>query len=479
VTGTAGFKLSGASDNSKISGFAFYGFNKAGGAGIELSPAADNVTISNNLFGISSTGRVSSNANGILVNAGVNAPVISGNTVVKSTDTGIKLTGVTNASVTGNLVGTNTTRTNLGNATGIQVNGTGAGNTVSGNTVSFNTTAGIHVNGADASGGTATVVRGNEVLLNAAGILVNGATKNATVGGNTVTRNTLDGIKVNGTSQDVTVGGAAAADRNYVGTTSANSLGLGNARNGISVSSTGSGIVVQGNTVLGNGTANVANENAGVKFSGVTSNSSLVTGNTINANRGSGVLAARTGSGSLAITLNTISSNSGSGVQVNSGTVVVGGSSSDSDATQRANANTINSNAAYGVNVLSGAFAQIAGNSMASNRSVGIYNINHTPAPTIDSVTRSAASGLLTVNFSGLSVGQVVHVYSGTPQGRTYLGKFTATGTTGVFTMSLAAQQSAGVAATIFAGAPITGTRTAGVVGTSAFATVKSIARVA
>jgi hypothetical protein len=48
--------------------------------------------------------------------------------------------------------------------------------------------------------------------------------------------------------------------------------------------------------------------------------------------------------------------------------------------------------------------------------------------------------------------------------------------------MSLAAQRTAGVAATVFAGAPITGTRTSVGVGTentSAFAPVKSITRVA
>jgi hypothetical protein len=480
TSGTAGFKLSGASDNSVVRGFAFYGFNKAGGAGIELAPAADNVTISNNLFGVSSTGRVSSNASGIIA-AGVNAPVITGNTVVKSTDTGIKLSGVANAAVTGNLVGTNTTRTNLGNATGIQVNGAGRGNTVSSNVVAFNSVAGVHVSGADASAGTATVIRSNDVLLNRAGILVDGATKNATVAGNIVTRNTLDGIKVNGTSQDVTVGGASAADRNYVGTTASNSLGLGNGRNGISVSSTGSGNVVQGNTVIGNGTANGADENAGVKFSGNSSNAASVTGNIINTNRGAGILAARTGAGVIAITKNTISSNSGSGVQVKTGTVVVGGTHSDDDATLRANANTINTNAAYGVHVLASAFAQIAGNSMASNRLGGILNGNIS-APTITSVTRSASTGNLTVNFSGLVSGQVVHVYSGTPQGRTYLGKFTASASTGTFTMSLAAQRTAGVAATVFAGAPITGTRTsvgAGTENTSAFAPVKSITRVA
>ena len=494
VTGTSGFKLAATAGDSTVRGFAFYGFNKAGGAGIELAPAADNVTIANNLFGVSSTGRVSSNSSGIIVAAGANAPTITGNTVVKSTDTGIKLTGVANAVVTGNLVGTNTTRTSLGNATGIQVNGAGAGNTVSGNVVAFNSVAGIHVFDADASAGDATSIRGNEVLLNGAGILINGATKSATVAGNTVTRNTLDGITVNGTSEDVTVGGASASDRNYIGTTSTNALGLGNRRNGIHVSSTGANVLVQGNTVLGNGVGNSASNNAGVKLSGVNNNALSVTGNVISGNRGAGVLSSGTGTGVFSVTKNTITSNSGSGVQVASGTVVVGstaGTLDDGTVTSalRTNANTINSNAGYGVQVLAGAFAQIAGNSMASNRLGGILNPGLS-APTITSVTRKASNSLLTVNFSSstLSNGQVVHVYAGTPQGRTYLGSFvygtvSAFSTNGTsFTMNITQQQAAGVQASIFAGAQITGTRTstgAGTEQTSAFAAVKTVTRVA
>jgi hypothetical protein len=144
------------------------------------------------------------------------------------------------------------------------------------------------------------------------------------------------------------------------------------------------------------------------------------------------------------------------------------------------------------VQVLAGAFAQIAGNSMASNRLGGILNPGLS-APTITSVTRKATgptAGLLTVNFSSstLSNGQVVHVYAGTAQGRTYLGsfvygtvsEFSTNGTS--FTMTLGQQQAAGVQASIFAGAQITGTRTstgAGTEQTSAFAAVKTVTRVA
>jgi hypothetical protein len=492
VSGTSGFKFGVDADDSTVRGFAFYGFNKANGAGVELASGADGVTIANNLFGISSTGRVSSNTFGIL--AAADDAVITGNTVVKSTSVGIEVTG-SNATVTGNLIGTNTTRTSLGNATGIRLNAAGAGTEIGGsvagsaNVVAFNSVAGIHVSGTDASAGDATSIRGNEVLLNGAGILINGATKSATVAGNTVTRNTLDGITVNGTSEDVTVGGASASDRNYIGTTSTNALGLGNRRNGIHVSSTGANVLVQGNTVLGNGVGNSASNNAGVKLSGVNNNALSVTGNVISGNRGAGVLSSGTGTGVFSVAKNTITSNSGSGVQVASGTVVVGGANSDTDNTLRTNANTINSNAGYGVQVLAGAFAQIAGNSMASNRLGGILNPGLS-APTITSVTRKASNSLLTVNFSSstLSNGQVVHVYAGTAQGRTYLGsfvygtvsEFSTNGTS--FTMNITQQQAAGVQASIFAGAQITGTRTstgAGTEQTSAFAAVKTVTRVA
>ncbi|MEI6240655.1 MAG: right-handed parallel beta-helix repeat-containing protein [Planctomycetia bacterium] len=483
---TVGFALSGAADNSVIRGFAFYGFNKTNGAAISLSPSANGVTIANNLFGTSTGGATPGNTVGILavgnVAQAINNLSISGNTVVKSTDAGIRLgTNVTNASVTGNLIGTNSARAALGNGVGIDVSGAGGGNTIGGagtlaNVVANNSVAGIQVT--STTGGT--TIRGNEVLQNLTGVLVNGTSDTVTIAGNTVTRNTNNGVVVNGTSSNVTVGGVAATDRNFIGTTSSNALGLGNGWNGVVVSSTGAGNTVTNNVILGNGTANVGGDNAGVKLTGNTTNGVAVTGNTVNANRGAGILAARTGTGVATITKNAIASNSGSGVQVSSGTVVVGSAASETNETTiRGNANTINSNARYGVEVLAGAFAQIAGNSMASNLLGGILNAALT-APTVTSATRSATTGLLTITVTGVTAGQVVHFYTGTDQGRTYLGRVAATGTTATFTMTLAQQTTAGVSAAVFVGAPVTATRsTTGVNGqTSSFAAVRSIVKV-
>jgi hypothetical protein len=483
---TVGFNVSGTADNSVIRGFAFYGFNKANGVAVKLSPSADNVQIANNLFGISTGGQAVGNTVGISAAGSVGTPLnnlaITGNTVVRSTDAGILLgTNVTNAVVTGNLVGTNSARRALGNTGfGIDVSGAGAGNTIGGAGALANVVAnnGVGVRVTNTTGGT--TVRGNEILLNTTGILVNGTSSNVTIAGNTVTRNKADGVVVNGTSSNVTVGGALAADRNYIGTTPTSSLGLGNAFNGVVVSSTGAGNVVRNNRILGNGTSNSVDNNAGVKLTGNTANGVTVTGNTIDANRGAGILANRTGAGVATITANTIGSNFGSGVQVKSGTVVVGSAASEANAaTIRANANTINSNARYGVEVLSGAFAQIAGNSMASNRLSGILNAA-LAAPTVTLATRNAANGTLTITVSGVTVGQVVHFYTGTEQGRTYLGRVAATGTTATLTMTLAEQIAARVSASVFVGAPVTATRTStGANGqTSTFAATRSIVRV-
>jgi len=476
----SGFQILATADNSIIRGFAFYGFSKTGGVAVEVAgdegDMVENASITGNLFGISSTGRASANTVGI---SATNATVLSlvGNTVVRSTDAGIRLgAGVGAAVVTGNYIGTNATRTNFGNAVGIDVSGADAGNVIGGasvgegNLVAFNGT-GIRVIDTDATGGDATELRGNEVLLNGTGILVNGdvGSHNVVVAANTVTRNTLDGIRVNGASGDVRIGSASSAastdmtDSNYVGTTASNTLGLGNARNGIVVSSWGTGIEVRRNIVLGNGTANVAGENNGIKLSG-TDTGTLVDRNTLNANRGAGLFATAYAGGTL--TANAIASNYASGVLASDGaTITVGSLASEADnATIRANANTINSNVRYGVEVLgeagarAAAFAQIVGNSMASNRLGGIVNAALT-APVITSATFARVSGTLTVRFRNLVRGQVVDVYTGTAQGRTYLGRFVATGKTGTFTMKRAQQVAAGVSGQVFAGAVITATR--------------------
>ncbi|MEI6241721.1 MAG: right-handed parallel beta-helix repeat-containing protein, partial [Planctomycetia bacterium] len=259
-TSSSGFRLTtnGAStaSGSSLRGLAFYGFSR--GAAVEIAPTADSanitgVTIQGNLFGTGTSGVVAANKFGILAQntAGgatksITGLTITDNTIVKSTDAGIRLGAkVANAAITGNLIGTNSARLALGNAVGIDIAGAGVGNAVgAGNVIANNTTAGVRVSGTDATGGTATTIRGSELLQNAVGILVTGATKNVAVAANTITRSTADGIRVTDTASNVTIGGAALADRNFIGTTASNALGLGNATNGVWVSSTGTGIAI-------------------------------------------------------------------------------------------------------------------------------------------------------------------------------------------------------------------------------------------
>lgn len=423
VASGSGFKLDTTADNSTIKGFAFYGFTKANAAGVELAPSADNVTISGNLFGVSSTGRLAANTFGILAKGTVAQSIlgltVSGNTVVKSTTAGIKLDQyVSGAAITGNVVGTNAARVSgLGNAVGILIDGSDASNQVLNNVVAYNTDAGVRVKDTNGAAG-ATVVRGNEVLLNGTGISISGSTNTATVAGNTVTRSVGSGISVSGTAQSVTIGGSAPADRNYVGTNSAGALGLGNGKNGIEVTSTGATIVVQNNRVLGNGSATAAaatSDNNGIKLVG-TDITTLITGNSILANRGSGIFASGAAKGS--VTGNTIGSNYRSGVESTGGSELnVGGDLGSG------NGNTINSNLMYGVDVANGSKAAIWGNSMASNSRGGIRNLNATPS--LPTVTQAQLVGT-TLNVTVSSPGSDrFDVYFGAPQGRVYLGTFT------------------------------------------------------
>jgi len=110
---------------------------------------------------------------------------------------------------------------------------------------------------------------------------------------------------------------------------------------------------------------------------------------------------------------------------------------------------------------------------MNANKSAGIANANLATAPKIASATVARATGLLTVSITGVTDGQVVSVYAGTAQGRVYLGRAVAVGTSASFTMSRIDQQTAGVSAQVFAGAVITATRssTGGSGQTSPFAT--------
>ena len=134
-------------------------------------------------------------------------------------------------------------------------------------------------------------------------------------------------------------------------------------------------------------------------------------------------------------------------------------------------ANVIHSNSGYGIRVrgaytsedglstYAAAFAEFAGNSLASHDLGSAINEN-TVAPTISAATittPNAYTGGLRVTLSGLLTGQVVDVYAGDNNGsRSYLGRVVATGTTAVFVMSRQEQEAVGVADEIFVGGVLT-----------------------
>ena len=91
---------------------------------------------------------------------------------------------------------------------------------------------------------------------------------------------------------------------------------------------------------------------------------------------------------------------------------------------------------------------------------IGINGLPHiVESLSVTTPSARGASSIYRFRFRNLVRGQVVNVYTGTAQGRTYLGRFVATGTTGTFTMTRAQQVAAGVSGQVFAGAVITATR--------------------
>jgi parallel beta-helix repeat protein len=452
--GESGFRILGAADGSRITGLAFSEF-RIGTSAVELrGTAADPVSdaiIDGNSFGVTSTGRALGNGIGISATFAENAS-IRDNVFGLSREAGIVLgEGVTGSTVAANYVGTDTRGRNLSNLVGVSLDGAGAGNVVGGvaaadaNQIRFNT-IGVQVSDTNASAGVATAIRGNDFQQNATALRIDGVSKGVDVVANSMIRGTGDAIVVADSVAGVSIEG------NRIGTNAASQLGLGNAGSGVRVSASGTGIQVVGNTIFGNG--------EGVSLEG-TAAGTLIESNAITANAGAGVVASASARG--IVRKNSILSNDGTGVIARDGaTLVVGSPASEpSAAVIRANANTIHSNGGYGVEVLAAAFAQIAGNSLASNTLGSVVNENlSAPVITSAAIVSSSSVGTLRVALAGLVAGQVIDLYAGGESAsRTYLGRVVATGATAVFIMSRDEQVAAGVAAEVYVGAPITASR--------------------
>jgi parallel beta-helix repeat protein len=488
--GDSGFKLEGGADNSTIRGLAFSEFRsdtpaiKLAGTAID---AVEGVSVEENIFGVSSTGRLLSNSVGLAAEYADNLTVRD-NVFAMSREAGVSLgTNVTNATVIGNFVGTDSRGRNLANVVGIELDGAGAGNVIGGDTaeesnlIEFN---GIGVSVSDTTGTAASknTVKGNAFERNGTGIEIGGSSSEIVVEANTIVLGAPvdaqlgDGIVVSGTASAVTIGGAADSlgnvpGRNFIGTNETTQLGLGNQGSGVRVSSSGDTIEVLNNTIFGNNVAG-GNEAGGITLEG-SAGETTVEGNNITANSGSGVFATK--GAEATIISNVIQSNDGDGVTVQDGAVVtIGASASEAnDDTVRLLANTIHSNGGYGIHVpsssidgtteLAQAFADFAGNSLAGN-SLGNALNKYAAAPTISSAnitTPNSYTGGLRVTFSGLTAGQVVSVYVGGQSGsRTYLGRVVAAGSAAVFVMSRQQQIAEGVDGEVYVGSVLSATAT-------------------
>lgn len=435
-------------DDSVIRGLAFYGFNEDGGAAINID-GADDVVIANNSFGITSTGRASRNANGIII-ADSTGSEITGNVIVLSSDVGIQVdSGVETLTISGNSIGTNLTRRNYRNAIGILVDGSWvdvdgdpadpSGDTfsvegvdITDNFIAFNSDAGIVVRGA-----TAVDVEGNTVTLNGTGIMigdasvVGGSSLSDTIAlyGNEVTRNSGNGIEVTEGSRDVTIGGTGVDEANFIGTNARGSRGLGNRANGVLIEEAGSGVSLAGNTILGNGTKRSESDQNGVKVVDQAEEVDIED-NQIGENRGDGILADGA-STEATIVRNAIFANYGSGVRAVDtafASLVIGALDPTLNGVVADEANVLSSNRRFGID-LSGGDATVGGNSMLGNRRGGIDS--GVVAPEVTGATLDGDDLTVTLD-SALAADDVVHVYLGTgrstsSQGLTYLGRFVAT----------------------------------------------------
>jgi hypothetical protein len=331
------------------------------GQGIVVASASN--TIQGNYIGTNAAGTasVANTLNGIRVAVGADNTVIGGNTAIArnlisgNTDSAILLESDNNT-IAGNYIGVDAAG-NVALANGVYgVQVTGSNNTIggtaagSGNVISGNAANGIHL------AGTANVVQGNIVGLNAAGtaavgnltsgIRVNGGSGHVIGGtaagaGNVISGNGADGI--------IVAAGGTVIQGNIIGLNSAGNAAIGNAANGIELLAgangniiggtiaaarnviggnavTGIQVVSDGNTIAGNyigwdasGTGAVGNGDNGVNIGGannIVGGMAAGAGNRIGNNTDDGVrLGLAAGSGN-AILGNEISANGALGIDL-------------------------------------------------------------------------------------------------------------------------------------------------------------------
>ncbi len=439
------------SGKNVISGNSLNGVRVTGGTGI----SADRNSISNNLIGTDATGEIAVN-NGVGVtldnisNTLVNANVISGNS-----GDGIDLV---NSLGSFNTLQANRIGVNLGGTLALGNGGNGISISNSGGTL-------VH----DSVSNTDSVVRG---------ILIGGMHAN----GNIISAN-ADGVALNHGTYVTIAGNNIGTDSTGATSTDANAASLGNAGNGVNLSTGSHDITVGGTSSdlrnvidggFGNGmqistgaTANNlitgnyigADESGTVALGGygsgvyITSAGSTISGNLISGSAGGAgiyLLAAATVQGNLIGTqadgVSALPNNTDGIYVASNGSLIRGGAGQG---------NVIAFNAVNGINIKSGVQNSIRGNSIFGNTALGIdlggdgvtangpvnttrtganTLLNHpvlstaihsisTPSTTVSGSFAGLASTTYTIEFFSNNVADP----SGSGQGKTYLGSTTVT----------------------------------------------------
>ncbi len=339
--------------------------------GIEISGATSTGNIvQGNYIGTDVTGTVDlgNNVAGIRLNGANN--IIGGTTagegnVIAGNSSGITIasTDATGNTIEGNYIGTDATGTAaLGNSFGIWVTAGSSnviGGTVSGagNVIAGNTNHGIYLLG---SGTTGNLVQGNYIGTTSgslalgnggAGVFVSSGASSNIIGGtsvgarNVISGNTSDGIYVTGAGTDDNV-----IQGNFIGTNVAGTAALGNGDRGIQIEDNASNTQI-GGTAAGAGNVISGNSNDGIILSN-SSTGSIIEGNFIGTD-----LTGTTniGNGAWGIRITNSSGNTIGGTEVDAG-----------------NAIAYNAQAGIGLQDTSGAGNSILGNAIYLNSGIGI-----------------------------------------------------------------------------------------------------------
>ncbi len=391
-----------------------------------------NMTVQSCLIGTDLTGTVDlgNGQNGVQVEVGADNTLIGGsnpcdrNIISGNNGVAITLNQSDNCVVSGNYMGVDITGTSaLGNGfAGMLVVNNTVGALIGGslpserNIISGNG-SGINGNGIEVNGGSANIIRGNYIGLDATGsVAINNAGNGITVfsspnnviggtganDGNVIAGSNFDAIILAGGSNNASVFG------NKVGTNAAGTIALGNDDSGLYIENT-TGVTV-GGTTAGHRNLFAASLNEyGISLDNA--DNCTVLGNYVGTD------------------INGVNPlpNSAGGIRVDTGSVanVFGG-------TGAGQANIIAFNTGFGIGVIQATDVRnrISGNSIFCNTGKGIElngagNGNH-PAPVIASADATGCNGSSDPN-------NIIELFydslcTGTCQGKTYIGTVTADG---------------------------------------------------